>query len=117
MRVISKARLKRFWQIPGHAHAKGPLRAWYTHVNSRTVAWQMWSDLKADFSTASIVGNCIIVNIGNKYRLVTRPLYASQKVFVLKVMTHVEYDKNKWQEECGCHTRPPAKSSPRRKGQ
>ncbi|MBI3408666.1 MAG: type II toxin-antitoxin system HigB family toxin [Planctomycetes bacterium] len=47
---------------------------------------------------------------GNKYRLITRPLYASQKVFVLKVMTHVEYDKNKWQEECGCFAPPPRKT-------
>ena len=117
MRVISKARLKRFWQIPDHEDAEGPLRAWYTHVNSKTVAWHSWGDLKVEFGSASSVGNCVAFNIGgNKYRLVTRPLYASQKVFVLKVMTHAEYDKNKWQEECGCFAPPPKKSPPKRKG-
>jgi mRNA interferase HigB len=45
-----------------------------------------------------------VFNIGgNKYRLVARVLYPSQKVFILKVMTHPEYDKNKWKEECGCY--------------
>lgn len=117
MRVISKARLKKFWMMPGHDNAEGPLRAWYAHVNSKTVAWHGWSHLKADFATASIVGNCVVFNIGgNKYRLVTRPLYPSQKVFVLKVMTHAEYDRNKWQQECGCYAPPPKKTPPTQKG-
>src|SRR5437868_5429931 len=108
MRVISKARLTQFWETPGREGAEGPLRAWYTHVNNKAVAWQSWGDLKAAFSTASAVGNCVVFNIGgNKYRLITRPLYASQKVFVLKVMTHAEYDEDKWKEECGCFSPPP----------
>ena len=36
MRVIAKPRLKHFWELPGHEDAEGPLRAWYTHVNSGT---------------------------------------------------------------------------------
>ena len=88
MRVISKARLKTFWEAPGNGDSEGPLRAWYTHVNHRTVAWQSWGDVKADFGSASLVGSCVVFNIGgNKYRLVTRILYPSQKVFILKVMT------------------------------
>jgi mRNA interferase HigB len=108
MRVISKARLKQFWESPGHEDAEGPLRAWYTHVNSRTVVWQSWGDVKSEFGTASLVGSCVVFNIGgHKYRLVTRILYSSQKVFVLKVMTHAEYDENRWKEECGCFSPPP----------
>ena len=116
MRVISKARLRRFWEIPGHDDAEGPLRAWYTHVSNRTVAWQSWRDLKAEFATASLVGNCIVFNIGgNKYRLVTRVLYPSQKVFILKVMTHEEYDKDTWKEQCGCYSPPPKKKTTTRR--
>jgi len=74
------------------------------------VIWQSWADVKADFATASIVGNCTVFNMGgNKYRLVTRILYICQKVFVLKVMTHAEYDENKWPEECGCFGSPPSR--------
>ena len=59
--------------------------------------------MKASFATASIVGDCIVFNIGgNKYRLITRIRYVTQKVFVLKVMTHSEYDLDKWKGECGC---------------
>jgi mRNA interferase HigB len=92
----------------GRAEAEGQLRAWYTHVKSKGVAWHSWGDVKKSFASASIVGNCVVFNVGgNKYRLTTRVLYASQKVFVLKVLTHTEYDENKWQGECGCFSRPP----------
>ena len=112
MRIISKARLKSFWEAPGHGDSEGPLRAWYTHVNNRTVAWQSWGEVKADFGSASLVGSCSIFNIGgNKYRLVTRIPYPSQKVFILKVMTHEEYDRNKWKDECGCFQPPPRKAT------
>ena len=108
MRVISKARLKQFWELPGHEDAEGPLRAWYTHINSKTVSWQAWGDVKASFASASMVSDCIVFNIGgNKYRLISRIRYASQKVFVLKVMTHGEYDEDKWKDECGCFEPPP----------
>jgi mRNA interferase HigB len=60
------------------------------------------------FATASIVGGCIVFNIGgNKYRLICRIRYATSKVFILKVMTHREYDDDKWKDECGCFARPP----------
>lgn len=110
MRVISRARLKQFWESPGHRDAEGPLRAWYTHVSSKSVSWQSWGSVKAAFASASIVGDCIVFNIGgNKYRLVARIRYPSHKVFVLKVMTHSEYDLDNWKDECGCYDVPPPK--------
>lgn len=123
MRVVSKARLKVFWESPGHRDAEGPLRAWYTHVNSKTVSWQSWGNVKASFARASIVGDCVVFNIGgNKYRLIVRLRYAPQKVFILKVMTHRQYDEQKWQDECGCFPLPgppqerTAPRPPRRRG-
>lgn len=107
MRIISKSRLRAFWEA-GHADAEGRLKAWHTHVSHKSVAWHSWGDVKQDFGNASIVGNCVVFNIGgNKYRLVVRILYASQKVFILKLMTHSEYDQNKWKEQCGCFDPPP----------
>jgi mRNA interferase HigB len=52
-----------------------------------------------------------VFNIGgNKYRLISRIRYATQKVFDLKVMTHGEYDEDNWKGECGCfEPSPPSK--------
>lgn len=116
MRVISKARLRKFWQR--HNDAEGPLRAWYALVNSKRTSWHTWGDVKGTYVTASLVGRCVVFNIGgNKYRLVTRVLYPSQKVLVLKVMTHGEYDGDAWKDECGCFTplsqRRPARRKPK----
>jgi mRNA interferase HigB len=108
MRVVSKARLKKFWEAPGHRNAEGPLRAWYTHVSSKSVSWQSWGDVKASFASASMVGDCLVFNIGgNKYRLIARVRYATWKVFILKIMTHNEYDEDEWKDECGCFQHPP----------
>jgi mRNA interferase HigB len=96
--------------IPGNEDSEGPSRAWHTHVSHKSVAWQSWADVKAEFGSASLVGNCVVFNIGgNKYRLITRILYPSQKVFILKVMTHAEYDLEKWKVDCGCFEAPPPK--------
>lgn len=108
MRVISRARLRQFWESPDREDADGSLRAWYTHVNSKTVSWHSCGSVKAEFGKASLVGTCVVFNIGgNKYRLITRILYPSQKVFVLKVLTHAEHDDAKWKDECGCLAPPP----------
>ncbi|MCE9552922.1 MAG: type II toxin-antitoxin system HigB family toxin [Planctomycetes bacterium] len=111
MRIISKSRLKLFWLTPRGRNAEGPLKAWYSHVKNKAVTWHSWGDVKASFVNASLVGNCVVFNIGgNNYRLVTRILYPSQKVFILKVMTHEEYDDDKWKEDCGCFTPAPKPS-------
>ncbi len=113
MRVISKTRLRQFWESPGHRDAEGPLQAWHAHVNNKTVGWHSWSDVKRDFPQASLVGSCVVFNIGgNKYRLASRILYISQKVFVLKVMPHKEYDQDKWKVDCGCFSPPPPSRKP-----
>ena len=112
MRVISKSRLVQFWKTSGCEDSEGPLQAWYSHVSSRTVDWSSWAEIKTEFATASHVGNCVVFNIGgNKYRLIARVLFPSHKVFILKVMTHREYDDGKWKDECGCQESPPKKKS------
>ena len=59
---------------------------------------------------APLVGNSVVFNIGgNKYRLKTRILYPGQKVFILKCMTHTEYDDDKWKTDCGCYEPSPPK--------
>lgn len=42
----------------------------------------------------------MIFNIGgNKYRLITAIHYNTRKVFVLRFLTHVEYDSQGWKED------------------
>jgi mRNA interferase HigB len=42
----------------------------------------------------------VIFNIGgNKYRLITAIHYNTRKVFVLRFLTHAEYDSRGWKED------------------
>jgi hypothetical protein len=45
----------------------------------------------------------------DRRRVITRVLYPSHKVLVLKVLTHAEYDQTNWKETCGCFDPPPRK--------
>lgn len=113
MVVIALRRLREFWLA--HPDAETPLRAWYKIALSAD--WGKFADVQATLGNASSVGSCVVFNVaGNKYRLVARIRYQVRTVFVLRVMTHGEYDDQKlWQERCGCHKppRPPRKSVPK----
>jgi mRNA interferase HigB len=46
-----------------------------------------------DFGTVFNIG-------GNKYRLITKIKYARQVIYIRRVLTHPEYSKEKWKDEC-----------------
>jgi mRNA interferase HigB len=47
------------------------------------------------------VGRCIVFNLGgNKYRLVAAIHYNRGVAYIRHVLTHAQYDRGKWKEEC-----------------
>lgn len=98
MRVISKRRLREFWQR--NPDAETPLRVW--HSVTRRVIWQNPAEMKRDFPSADLVGKCTVFNIkGNDYRLIVKIEYAKQTIYIKHVLSHKEYDKEKWKDGCG----------------
>jgi mRNA interferase HigB len=92
MRIISKKRLKDHWELPNRRDSEQPLKSW--HAVAKLAEWKNFAEVKAQFRSASAVGNRIVFNIaGNKYRLVAIINYAAQIVFVRFVGTHREYDE------------------------
>ena len=101
MWVISLKALRQFWQK--YEPAQKPLKEWYAKtVNSK---WERFADVKATFgqtdqATVASGNSVAIFDIGgNKYRLIAAIHYNTAKVFVLRVLTHREYDSNKWKEQ------------------
>jgi mRNA interferase HigB len=92
MRVIAKSTLRRFWERPGCADAKGPLESWYDEAMQ--ARWSSPQDVKAQYRNASICGNNrVVFNIvGNKYRLVVEMQYRAGIAWVKFVGTHERYD-------------------------
>ena len=93
MRVISKPAILRFSKR--RPDALVPLMNWYRIT--RRADWNSLADVRNDFAHADIVGRRTVFNIhGNDYRLIARVNYKTNRVFILDILTHAEYDKGDW---------------------
>jgi mRNA interferase HigB len=76
-----------------HPEAAKALREWYHDL--RLSSYTNWNELKADYPSASLVGDDrVVFNIlGTKYRLVVRVVFAFRVVQVKWFGTHAAYDR------------------------
>jgi mRNA interferase HigB len=96
MRVIARSTIVKFChQLPkGHqAAATSAMADWYATVSNAT--WSNFAELRTTFNSADYVSNGkVIFDIGgNKYRIVALIGFRTQRVFILFVGTHAEYDR------------------------
>lgn len=99
MLIVGKDILEKFWQK--YPDAKNALTLWIQTVEAAN--WQNPAEMKRAYPSADLVGDCTVFNIrGNNYRLIAIISYIAQTVFVLYVLTHKEYDKDKWKKDCNC---------------
>ena len=95
MRIIKRGALVHFWEK--HPDAKASLESGYAVV--RRANWQTPAEMKQVYGNADLVGRRTVFNIaGNKYRLIARVNYRAQRVFVLYIRTHAEYDRGDWKQ-------------------
>jgi mRNA interferase HigB len=97
LRIISKAAIAEFTRVAEHKDAVEPLVYW--HAITKRAAWRHLADLRKDFPSADQVGIFTVFNIGgNKYRLIAVVKYRWQTVYIRHILTHAEYDKERWKE-------------------
>jgi mRNA interferase HigB len=93
--VITRKRLKEF--AARHKAATQPLAVWYA-IMART-DFGSFAELKRVFRSVDKIGKFTVFDIGgNKYRLITAIHYNRKKVYIRHVLTHTEYDSDKWKE-------------------
>ncbi len=93
MRIIKRSALVQFWEL--HPAAKASLESWYGVM--KRANWRTPAEMKTVYPNADLVGRRTIFNIaGNKYRLIARVNYQTQRVFVLYLLTHSDYDRGGW---------------------
>jgi mRNA interferase HigB len=91
--VISKQAILKFSEK--HPRALVSLMNWYRI--KRRATWNSLSEARNDFGHADVVGRRTVFNIhGNDYRLIARVNYETQRVFILHILTHVEYTQGGW---------------------
>lgn len=96
MHIITKRRLREF--IESHPDARPSLTMWARITESTT--WQSIHGVRESWPSADAVGQLTVFNIsGNHYRLITYIDYAYGKVFIRHILTHAEYDRERWKDD------------------
>lgn len=99
MHIISRKAIRNFCKK--YPNAEEPLERWYR--TTLKAEWENFAELRKAFRSADLIGTCIVFNIGgNNFRLITYTNFRRKKVFILYILTHKEYDKDKWKKDCGC---------------
>ena len=93
MHIITRKRLLEFAEE--HPNSAMALDSWYRIVKNTEIA--NFSALRKAFPGADKIGNSTVFNIGgNKIRLIAAVHYNTQCLYIRHVLTHKEYDKEKW---------------------
>ena len=99
MRIISKKALQEFCEK--HPNSRSSIETWYSIT--KKADWKSLVDVRSDFPHADLAGVCTVFNIaGNNYRLITKISYRTKKVFIRFVLSHAEYDKGIYKNDCEC---------------
>lgn len=95
MHVITRKRLREF--AARHKEAEEPLDVWYAIVSKTDFG--SFSELKRAFRSVDKVGKFTVFDIGgNKFRLIAAIHYNRKRLYIRHVLTHAEYDQDKWKE-------------------
>jgi mRNA interferase HigB len=101
MKINGIDRLRDFEGV--HPAARGPLSRWCAVV--RGARWGSFAEVRDTFGTASMVRlsnrkTVVVFNVGgNKFRLAAFVQYQTGLVVVGKVLSHADYDTDKWKDE------------------
>lgn len=95
MHVITRKRLNEFaGRFPETNNA---LADWYARMKRNN--FDSIAEIRAVFPSADTVGKLTVFNIGgNKVRLVAAIHYNRRKIYIRAVLTHKEYDAEKWKK-------------------
>ncbi len=95
MHVITRRRLNEFAKL--HPDVKNALAQWYRVIKQNE--FSSFVELRELFPSADQVGKLTVFNIGgNKARLIAAIHYNRRKVYIRAVLTHSEYDEERWKK-------------------
>ena len=96
MHVISYRRLREFQKQ--HSDCSSASDNWFKVASKAD--WANLIEVQSTFPQSEAVGNFTVFNIkGNKYRLIASIDYEGQLIYIKYVLTHAEYDKEKWKND------------------
>lgn len=95
MHIITRKRLNEFAEK--YPETRSALSYWYELAKQNNFA--SFSELRLIFPSADQVSKLTVFNLGgNKVRLVAAIHYNRKKIYIRAVLTHAEYDEDKWRK-------------------
>ena len=95
MHVITRKRLNEFAER--FPETKNALADWYRQMKQNN--FHSIAGVRKVFPSADKVGKLTVFNIGgSKVRLIAAIHYNRKKIYIRAVLTHKEYDAEKWKE-------------------
>ncbi len=93
MNIIGGRKIREFARL--HRDSESSLTRWYKIAKEAN--WKSLVSVRQTFPHADLVGNYTVFNVrGNRYRLITEINYQFQLISIRTILTHKEYDKDKW---------------------
>ena len=91
MRVVSEKYVKE--SSEDNAQAKEELAIW--HAKLKLADWHNLNEVKEDMPSTDFIGNDrYVFNVkGNHYRVIVMMFFATQRIYIRKILTHAEYSK------------------------
>jgi mRNA interferase HigB len=85
-----------------HAEWDASLTVWYRIV--KAARWDNFSDVRQTLNNADRVGTSVVFNVShNRCRLVSYINCKARIVYILHILSHVEYGKDGWKNDCDCY--------------
>lgn len=99
VRIISRKKIRNAIEIRPEGEAS--LSAWYNLAKNED--WSHFPDVKPTWRNADNVGTCVVFDIShNRCRLVAWINYRGKKIFIRHILSHAEYDGERWKHDCDC---------------
>ena len=99
MRIITRKRLSD--ASSEHPSVRSKIDHW--HAAARPAKWKNFAETRATFRHADQVrvksGRVVTVfNLGDAFRLITAIHYNRDRIYILRILTHADYDKGGWKD-------------------
>ena len=92
MHVISKKKLREFWEV--HEQEQASLEAW--HKVAEHAEWEKPEDVTATYNDASMVKGFTVFRVSGYCRVIAKIHFNRAKIYIRHVLTHAEYDEGRW---------------------
>ena len=93
MTILGRKKIREFARL--HPDSESSLTRWYKIVQE--ARWKSLVSARQTFPHADLVGNYTVFNVrATAYRLIAEINYQFQLLSIRAILTHKEYDKDKW---------------------